>query len=149
MYKPLLTCCKRIIVSWSGPCSCTHWMMFQAHADCALLCFIYRIYSRYLCLRSLPVCPAYEDRHLEHYTLYTPLHLHTTLTDECSGRKQKNSNLKTWAEYYPGMFVVTCDKGAVIYKTIISILAPVESSYLLHKPTAFGYNNFQSNTVIL
>jgi hypothetical protein len=69
------------------------------------------------------------------------------LTEECSERNQKNSNLKTCAEYYPEMFVVTCDKGAVIYKTAISILASVEESDLFQKPTAFGHNNFQSNIV--
>jgi len=66
MYKTLQTRCKRVIVSWSGPCSCTFWMMCQAHADCGLLRFVYRICSRYLCLISLPVCPTYEDWHLQH-----------------------------------------------------------------------------------
>jgi len=43
-----------------------------------------------------------RSRHLYIYILH--------LTDECSGRKQKNSNMKTSAEYYSGMFVVICDK---------------------------------------
>jgi len=67
--------------------------------------------------------------HSKHLYIYI-LHL----KDTCSGRKQKNSNLKTWTEYYPEMFVDTCDKSAVIYETTILILASVEAQISFTNP---------------
>jgi len=60
--KPFITCCKIFEVSWSGPYPSTFCRVCKAYADCGLLCFIYQIHSRYLCLRLTKKLWMYSSR---------------------------------------------------------------------------------------